>query len=122
MNFGQKIKELRKKRQLTQSELAEQAGVTLRTLQRIENGEVNASLYSKGKLSEVLEFDFDENHEQEEQLFEIKLTIKNMNHFIQDLRLFLNKHWKSIALILLIFLFLSNYKEIKAGFYDGWTK
>ena len=37
--IGEKIKELRRKKGLSQEELAEQAGINLRTIQRIENNE-----------------------------------------------------------------------------------
>lgn len=39
MKLGTKIKELRKKKGLTQVDLSEKSGLSLRTIQRIENNE-----------------------------------------------------------------------------------
>lgn len=58
MRLGTKIKTLRIKEGLTQIELSEKTGLTERTIQRIENHEVEPSVYSLNKISEVLEFDF----------------------------------------------------------------
>lgn len=44
--IGQKIQELRKKRGLTQDELAQKTNLSLRTIQRIEAGEVDPRLYT----------------------------------------------------------------------------
>ena len=46
MEFGAKVKELRIGLNLSQKELSEKTGLTLRTIQRIENNEVKPSLYS----------------------------------------------------------------------------
>ena len=54
MRLGTKIKELRTKQGLTQIELAEKTGLTERTIQRIENNEVEPSKHSLKKMGEVL--------------------------------------------------------------------
>ena len=54
MRLGTKIKELRTKQGLTQIELAEKTGLTERTIQRIENHEVEPSKHSLKKMGEVL--------------------------------------------------------------------
>jgi transcriptional regulator with XRE-family HTH domain len=51
------IKELRLKKGMTQQQLADDCGITLRTIQRIENGEVKPSLHSLNTISRVLEAD-----------------------------------------------------------------
>ena len=38
-NLSKKVKELRKRKGFSQEELAENSGLSLRTIQRIENGE-----------------------------------------------------------------------------------
>lgn len=58
MDLGDKIKAARAKKGLTQKELAQRAKLTERTIQRIENHEVEPSVYSLNKISELLEFDF----------------------------------------------------------------
>ena len=54
MRFGTKIKELRKRKGLTQIELSERTGLTEITIQRIENHEVEPSKHSLKKMGEVL--------------------------------------------------------------------
>ena len=54
MRLGTKIKELRKRKGLTQIELSERTELTERTIQRIENHEVEPLKYSLKKIGEVL--------------------------------------------------------------------
>lgn len=58
MDLGDKIKNARSENGITQKELAEKTGLTERTIQRIENHEVDPSVYSLNKISEILKFDF----------------------------------------------------------------
>jgi len=58
MDLGDKIKSARTQKGITQKELAEKIGLTVRTIQRIENHEVEPSVYSLNKISEILSFDF----------------------------------------------------------------
>lgn len=58
MELGDKIKNARSENGITQKELAEKTGLTERTIQRIENHEVEPSVYSLNKISEILKFDF----------------------------------------------------------------
>lgn len=60
MNLGTQLREIRKRLGWTQSELATKCGVTLRTIQRIEKGEVTPSAYTLGRLKEELGTDFSE--------------------------------------------------------------
>ena len=57
MELSKRIKELRIKKGLTQTDLSEKSGVSLRTVQRIENDEVSPSMYSLKKISKVLDED-----------------------------------------------------------------
>jgi len=57
-DLGMKIAELRQKMNMTQEQLAESCKVSARTIQRIENGEVEPRSYTIQALCEVLEFDF----------------------------------------------------------------
>ena len=50
-----KIKDLRKRRGLSQEELAEKSGLSLRTIQRIENGETDPRGDSLRRLAAALE-------------------------------------------------------------------
>ncbi|MCE1169629.1 MAG: helix-turn-helix domain-containing protein [Sphingobacteriia bacterium] len=57
--LGKKIIELRKSKGLTQEELVEKCNLNVRTLQRIEAGEVNPRNYTKKSIFVAL--DYDEN-------------------------------------------------------------
>ena len=57
MNIGIVIKEVRKQKGLTQLELADGAGLSARTIQRIENDEVEATDYSLKSIGKSLDVD-----------------------------------------------------------------
>ncbi len=61
MTLAEQIKTARKDRNWTQSDLAMRCGVTLRTIQRIEKGEVTPSAYTLGKLVELLALEQDKS-------------------------------------------------------------
>lgn len=70
METGKLIKELRLKKGMTQEELAEKTEVSARTIQRIENGEVDPRAYTLQMIARALEVDyslFTENEPDEEQ-------------------------------------------------------
>jgi len=58
--LGQRIKELRKQKGMSQEYLAEESGLSLRTIQRIENGETNPTGESLKRLSNALNVNPDE--------------------------------------------------------------
>jgi transcriptional regulator with XRE-family HTH domain len=118
------IKELRTKKGLTQQQLADETGITLRTIQRIENGEVNPSIHSLNNLSRVLNTDLSIlNQKEETKPYEFNFTLKitDMNQFLTDLKILVKNHWKVIVLIVLVIWLASNYTEIKSGIMDGWS-
>ena len=55
MKLGERIKEIRVSKGMTQLELAEKSGIALRTVQRIENNEVTPSFYSLNAIGEALD-------------------------------------------------------------------
>src|SRR5690606_4394578 len=57
--LGRKITLLRKEKGLTQEELVERCNLSVRTLQRIEAGEVTPRIYTIKLIIEVLELDFE---------------------------------------------------------------
>ncbi|PZR03510.1 MAG: hypothetical protein DI539_26210 [Flavobacterium psychrophilum] len=57
MNTGELIKSMRVKKGLTQDELAERTGITVRTIQRIEQGKVNPRSYSIKVIATALNVD-----------------------------------------------------------------
>ncbi len=69
METGKLIKELRLKKGMTQEELAEKTEVSARTIQRIENGEVDPRAYTLQMIARALEVEyslFTENEPDEE--------------------------------------------------------
>ena len=77
MDFGARLKELRTSLNYSQKELSEQTGLTLRTIQRIENNEVKPSLYSLKMLGEALKTDLSEfSKSTETKPYEFNFTIK----------------------------------------------
>jgi len=57
--IGQKIKELRIKKGLTQEELAERTKLSVRTIQRIESGDVDPRTYTLSLLAEALDVELE---------------------------------------------------------------
>jgi transcriptional regulator with XRE-family HTH domain len=123
MSLGEKIKEIRLQRGLTQSQLADATSITLRTIQRIENNEVNPSSHSLNELSRVLEIDFSElKHKSKEKTYEFNLTFKitDMTQFLNDLKTLVKIHWKTILIIVIATWIITNYTDIKSGIMDAW--
>jgi len=63
MNIGSKIKELRVEKGMTQEKLAKETDLTTRTIQRIENGEVDPRAYSLQMIANALNVDFHMFHD-----------------------------------------------------------
>ena len=124
MEFGERLKELRTSLNCSQKELSEQTGLTLRTIQRIENNEVKPSLYSIKVIGEALKTDLSEFVKKSEtKPYEFNFTIKitDMNQFLTDLKALVKTHWKTIIIIVLVIYVVTNYTDIKAGIMDGWS-
>ncbi|MEY5034509.1 MAG: hypothetical protein RL447_887 [Bacteroidota bacterium] len=123
MSKGELIKEKRLREGLTQSALSEITGITIRTIQRIENNEVVPSLHSLKKIGEALQMDLLEQALGAEttpktDIITIKLT--NMDKLLTDLKALFKNHWKLILKVVLVFWLLSNYTDIKKGILDAW--
>ena len=124
MEFGERLKELRTSLNCSQKELSEKTGLTLRTIQRIENNEVKPSLYSIKAIGEALKTDLsDFVKKSETKPYEFNFTIKitDMNQFLTDLKILVKTHWKTIIIIVLVIYVVTNYTDIKAGIMDGWS-
>lgn len=124
MEFGERLKEIRTGLNISQKELSEKTGLTLRTIQRIENNEVKPSLYSLKVIGEALKTDlsvFVKTSETKPYEFNLNLKITDMNQFINDLKTLVKNNWKIILWIVLVIFFISNYEEIKSGIVDGWN-
>ena len=123
MEFGERCKELRTSLNFSQKELSEQTGLTLRTIQRIENNEVKPSIYSLKVIGEALKYDFSEFVKKSDtKPYEFNLTLKitDMNQFLTDLKTLVKTHWKTIFLIILVIWLVASYTDIKSGIMDAW--
>ena len=123
MEFGARLKEIRTSLNCSQKELSEQTGLTLRTIQRIENNEVKPSLYSLRVIGEVLKTDLSEfakTSETKPYEFNVNLKITDMNQFLNDLKALVKTHWTTIFIIILVIYLFTSYTDIKSGIMDAW--
>ena len=123
MEFGARLKEIRTSLNISQKELSEKTGLTLRTIQRIENNEVKPSLYSLKVIGEALNTDlsdFVKTSEAKPYEFNLNLKITDMNQFLNDLKALVKTHWKTIFIIVLVIYLFTSYTDIKAGIMDAW--
>ena len=124
MEFGERLKELRTGLNISQKELSEKTGLTLRTIQRIENNEVKPSLYSVKAISDALELASSEllnTSETKPYEFNVNLKITDMNQFLNDLKALVKTHWKTIFVIILVIYLFTSYTDIKSGILDAWS-
>ncbi len=124
MEFGARLKELRSGLNISQKELSEKTGLTLRTIQRIENNEVKPSLYSVKAISDALELASSEllnTSETKPYEFNVNLKITDMNQFLNDLKALVKTHWKTIFVIILVIYLFTSYTDIKSGIMDAWS-
>lgn len=124
MEFGERLKELRTSLNYSQKELSEQTGLTLRTIQRIENNEVKPSLYSLKVIGKALKIDLSEFvKKSDSKPYEFSFTIKitDMNQLVNDLKTLFRNNWKIILFVGLVIYLVASYTDIKSGFLDGWN-
>jgi len=124
MEFGERLKELRTGLNISQKELSEKTGLTLRTIQRIENNEVKPSLYSVKAISDALELASSEllnTSDTKPYEFNVNLKITDMNQFLNDLKVLVKTHWKTIFIIVLVIYLFTSYTDIKSGIMDAWS-
>jgi len=123
MELGERLKELRTGLNYSQKELSEKTGLTLRTIQRIENNEVKPSLYSLKVIGEALKTDlsdFVKKSDTKHYEFNLTLKITDMNQFLNALKTLVKNHWKTIFIIVLVVYLFTSYTDIKAGIIEGW--
>lgn len=86
-NLAQGVKELRKREALSQDELARKAGLSLRTVQRVENGETIPTAETLKRLASVLGVAPNELIEFESEKEVPKIVLKTKHeyvHFFED--------------------------------------
>ncbi len=99
--LGKRISELRKEKGLTQEELVEQCNINVRTIQRIEAGEVNPRSYTVKTILNVLGVDYIEDEQEEKLIFTAS-----------------EKRWLNLAWIFGIVYFVIGFIETAADFYQ----
>ncbi len=77
--LGNKITELRKQKGYTQEELVERCNINVRTLQRIERGEVSPRSYTIKTILSALDHDYEELYGQENNTPENEITLGSKN-------------------------------------------
>ncbi|WP_375580433.1 helix-turn-helix transcriptional regulator [Marivirga tractuosa] len=106
--LGHKIQNWRKAQGLTQEELVEKCNLNVRTLQRIEAGEVLPRSYTVKSILEVLKVDFSELNLKEDQKNQLSVLLENRKSFLK---------WGAIVgIVYLCLSFVEGFMEI--GFYD----
>jgi transcriptional regulator with XRE-family HTH domain len=79
MNIGIVIKEVRKQKGLTQLNLSENANLSERTIQRIENNEVEPSFYSLKSIGEILGIDLQKIRNENSMMYTSKILGLHQN-------------------------------------------
>lgn len=118
MNIGERIKEIRISKGLTQAELSEKSGIALRTVQRIERNEGKPSLYSIKAMENALGVQlYSELFADENRKFEFKIVISNLTNLLDDFKLLIKSNWKIIFGLSIVVSILFLYQEIKSAFF-----
>ena len=124
MELGEQVKAFRLKKGWTQQQVSEATGISLRTVQRIEKGEVKPSAYSLQKIGEALEINLLENWPNEApspSQYQIIIQLSDMNQFVADIKALAIRHWKVLITLFLLYWTLTHYTDIKAGILDAWN-
>jgi len=77
-DIGLKVSELRLQKGLTQEQLAEFCRISARTIQRIENGEVDPRSHTVHCLNDALDFDFGAQNTSNEELWLTAMHVSSM--------------------------------------------
>jgi len=77
-DIGLKVSELRLQKGLTQEQLAEFCRISARTIQRIENGEVDPRSHTVYCLNDALDFDFGEQNTSNEEFWLTAMHVSSM--------------------------------------------
>lgn len=81
-NLAQSVKELRKRKSFSQDELAKNAGLSLRTVQRVENGQTIPTAETLKRLALVLEVSPNELMEFSSEKEEPKIILKTKHEYV----------------------------------------
>jgi len=117
MKIGEHIKEIRISKGLTQLELSEKSGIAVRTIQRIENGEVTPSIYSLNAIGTALDVKLNEVPVVENDgKFEFKIVISNFSNLFVDSKMLIKRNWKVLIVISVAMFGIFYFKDLKSLF------
>jgi transcriptional regulator with XRE-family HTH domain len=117
MNIGEHIKEIRISKGLTQAELSAKTGISVRTIQRIENREVNPSIYSLNAIGEALGVKLNADiFIENDKKFEFKIVISNFSNLLVDTQTLVKRNWKSLIVIFTGTIGILFFNDLKALF------
>lgn len=99
--LGKKIAELRKAKGFTQEELVEKCNLSVRTLQRIESGEVAPRNYTIKLIFTALDFDIHENPTQDfsDTKFNLSVRLGQFHGFVVEMFNFKTHPMKKITIL-----------------------
>ena len=117
MKIGEHIKEIRISKGFTQVELSEKSGIAVRTIQRIENGEVTPSIYSLNAIGAALDVKLNEIPVVENDgKFEFKIVISNLSNLFVDSRMLIKRNWKVLMVISAALIGILYFEDLKSLF------
>lgn len=117
MKIGEHIKEIRISKGFTQVELSEKSGIAVRTIQRIENGEVTPSIYSLNAIGEALDVKLNEVQKGGiDGKFEFKIVISNFSNLFVDVKTLIKRNMKTLVVLITMTLGLMSYKDLRTLF------
>lgn len=123
MNIGDHIKSIRTSKGLTQSELSEKSGVALRTIQRIENSEVNPSIYSLKAIGTALDINLNETQFREnDKKFEFKIVVSNFSNLLADSKTLIKRNWKVLMVIITVAIGILFFKDLRLILFNSLDK
>lgn len=76
LKTGEKIKQIRTNKKITQKQLAEMINKSIRTVQKYESGEIDIPLESIYEISKALQIDMEEIYNPNDKLKEFAITLK----------------------------------------------
>lgn len=106
--LGKIILDLRTQKGLTQEELVEKCNISVRTIQRIEAGEVTPRLYTIKTILEVLGYDLEKINEKASSHFKNQLNLKTQSEISNSLKTL------RLAIVFGALYFLLGFLEIPA--------
>jgi transcriptional regulator with XRE-family HTH domain len=119
VKIGEQIKEIRISKGFTQSELSEKSGISVRTIQRIENNEVIPSIYSLKAIEKSLDVKFNEILNVENGgKFEFKIVISNFSNLFVDIKTLIKRNMKTLLVIITISFGIVSYKDLKSFLFN----